>query len=364
MEDFLSTSIIGYGLLNVFPVEGVGKVQYTPRANKKRRTDTTGTATTNNNGSRSENGNGDNEKDDEDEGEEEKGFEGFEDYTDEESKALVTELYRKDTTGLSSMSLPPPLLQHNFRVRRGGSVHGNTTPIYLVATPSWSGRERILSMQKYIASYRSLINDTTLLKTPAPWQLSENIFLFEYTRRQAAKQMTTDMNEEQVAISVKGTQNPTIIFPVAAKTPHWLTVSRSYLELLLLFVDTHSTPSDEQPIKLASQQNFEERSRTTMNDGKGDTNKKRVRRTRSSAGMDLGNSQRRREIAALRPHFLYLLLRFIKKLDENVGYTFFNPFSVCHASTKKDSAWKIRNRLFSLSYMGDYFSREASIVAD
>ena len=218
MEDFLSTSIIGSGLPNVFPVEGVGKVQYTPRATKKRTTDTTGTATTNNNGSRSENGengNGDNEKDDEDEGEEEEGFEGFEDYTDEESKALVTELFRKDTTGFSSMSLPPLLLQHNFRVRRGGSVHGNTTPIYLVATPSWSGQERILSMQKYIASYRSLINDTTLLKTPAPWQLSENIFLFEYTRRQAAKQITTDMNAiidipvqgvgEQGAISVKET---------------------------------------------------------------------------------------------------------------------------------------------------------------
>ena len=351
MENFLTSSMTGCSLLNAFSVESTGKTQYTRRWRQRCRRKT------------------------QEEEEEEEEPSSDNDYTDEQSKAIVNELYKIDTGGgtsnnntSGSVEVPPPLLQQNFSIKRGGGIHGNTTPVYLVSTPGWSGRERILSMQRYVGSYKSLVNDATLLKTPAPWQISENPELFLYTRREAARHLTVDLNRtinipiqgagEQIAISIKGTQNPFIVLPVAANKPNWVAVTRSYLELLLLFVNCHGIESDAQPVKFASQQNTDERNRINQGGGL------RKRQMRESAKMDLSNSQRRKEIASLRPHFYYLLLRFIQKLDEHVGYTFFNPYAICHCAAKKDSAWTVRNRLFNLSYMGDSFSRETSLVAD
>ena len=72
------------------------------------------------------------------------------DQTDEESKALVDELYKRDTTGLvgdEGVTIPPPLLTHKFDIKWDSKTHGATTDIYLVASPGWSGRERLLSIK-------------------------------------------------------------------------------------------------------------------------------------------------------------------------------------------------------------------------
>ena len=125
MEDFCTQSHTGCSILNIFQVDSIGKTQYKkpPRRTTK---STTTTAKSQKQQQQQQQHHAAaaaaaavaSSSIEDDVGDEE---EMMVDQTDEESKALVDELYKRDTTGLvgdEGVTIPPPLLTHKFDIKR------------------------------------------------------------------------------------------------------------------------------------------------------------------------------------------------------------------------------------------------------